>query len=51
MKEKISKLALPMGYSCLPVLIHINGVSDKVVDEGYFSKIIDFGTFLTQNDA
>lgn len=46
MDEKISKLALPMGFSCWPVLIHVNGVSEKVEDRGYFTEIIDFGDFL-----
>jgi len=25
------------------VLIHVNGVEERVVDERYFDKIIDFG--------
>lgn len=46
-KEKISKLSIPRGCSCLPVLIHVNGVHDKVVDSNYFFKIIDFTEALT----
>jgi AAA+ ATPase superfamily predicted ATPase len=45
-KEKISNISLPRGFSCWPVLIHVNGVSDAVVDSGYFTKIIDFSTLL-----
>ncbi len=45
-KEKLSKLVLPRGFSCLPVLIHANGVSDEVIESNYFFKIIDFGELL-----
>lgn len=41
-KEKIERLQKPHGYSCFPVLIHINGVSDTVKDSGFFYRIIDF---------
>lgn len=30
----------------MPVLIHVNGVSDTVVDQQYFTKIIDFSEIL-----
>lgn len=46
-KNKISKISIPRGYSCLPVLIHVNGVHDKIVDNNYFFKIIDFSEALT----
>jgi AAA+ ATPase superfamily predicted ATPase len=46
MAEKLSKLKLPRGVSAWPVLIHVNGVSEKVEDSGYFTKIIDFSEFL-----
>lgn len=45
-KEKISRLSIPRGYSCLPVLIHAHGVSDSVMDRNYFFKIIDFSDAL-----
>jgi AAA+ ATPase superfamily predicted ATPase len=41
-KEKIDKLSIPKGMSCCPVLIHVNGVSDSVIDADYFTEIIDF---------
>ncbi|MCX7114612.1 MAG: ATP-binding protein [Gammaproteobacteria bacterium] len=47
LKDKIAKLVLPRGYACLPVLIHVNGVSDEVCDSGYFFRMIDFGQFCT----
>ncbi len=46
MKEKLAKLTLPKRFSCWPVLIHVNGVSDQVMDDGYFAKTINFSEFL-----
>ena len=40
-EEKIRRLTKPKNYSCNPVLIHINGVSDSVIDSGFFAHIID----------
>jgi AAA+ ATPase superfamily predicted ATPase len=45
-KDKIYRLKKPKGYSCRPILIHVNGVSESVVDQDYFAKIIDFGELL-----
>lgn len=45
-KEKINKLKLPKEFSCLPVLIVANEVSQKIVEENYFAKIIDLRDFL-----
>ncbi|MEI8295432.1 MAG: hypothetical protein WCG04_02780 [Alphaproteobacteria bacterium] len=41
-KAKIANIALPKSFSCRPALIHVNGVSDEVIQSGYFSTIIDF---------
>lgn len=46
-QEKIAQLDRPKWYSCRPVLIHVNGVMDSVVESGFFSHIIDFSQFLT----
>lgn len=45
-QQKIEKLAIPKGFSVRPVLIHVNGVKDTVIESDYFSKIIDFSQFL-----
>lgn len=45
-KEKLSKIILPRGFACLPVLIHVNGVSDEVKNSNFFFKIIDFSEFV-----
>ncbi len=45
-RKKIENLALPRGFSCCPVLIHVNGVHDSVIDSGYFTEIINFSHAL-----
>ena len=45
-QEKISRLERPKGYSCRPVLFHVNGVEDSLLESDYFSQIIDFGELL-----
>ncbi len=45
-EEKTKRLAYPKGYSIRPVLIHVNGVTQGVIESGYFDKIIDFSEFL-----
>lgn len=46
MKQKIKNLTRPKGFSCRPVLIQVNGVQEGVIEQDYFSKIIDFGELL-----
>lgn len=46
MEEKIKRLKVPKRFSIRPVLVHVNGVEDRVLDEGYFDKIIDFSKLL-----
>lgn len=48
MQDKLSRFALPRGFACSPVLIHVNGVEDAVRDADYFSSIIDFGELLSE---
>lgn len=45
-EEKLNRLKLPRGFSCRPVLIHVNEVSEEVVDRGYFAHIIDLSELL-----
>ncbi|MBS0654403.1 MAG: ATP-binding protein [Verrucomicrobia bacterium] len=44
--SKIKALQIPRGFSYRPVLIHVNGVDEKVLDLDYFSDIISFGNLL-----
>jgi len=46
METKRKRLKNPKFCSIRPVLIHVNGVEESVLDEGYFDKIIDFGQLL-----
>jgi uncharacterized protein len=46
-QEKIKKLKLPKRLSCRPVLIHVSGVERNVVENDYFSAIIDFGEIVS----
>lgn len=45
-QKKINSLHRPRGTSCRPVLIHVNGVSEQLIEEDYFSAIIDVSSFL-----
>lgn len=45
-KQKIECLAAQKQFSIWPVLIHVNGVSDSVLESGFFSRIVDFGALL-----
>ncbi len=49
-KNKIENLVVPKAYTCLPVLIQVNGVKQEVVDDGYFVKIINFGDIFKHGD-
>ena len=46
MEKKLSALSIPRGFSCLPVLIQVNGVHDSVLDSNYFFKVINFSDLL-----
>jgi uncharacterized protein len=46
-QQKIEALHYPKGFSCRPILIHVNGVHQDVEDSRFFSDIIDFSKFLT----
>jgi uncharacterized protein len=45
-QEKLDRLELPRGFSCRPVFVHINGVTEELADRGFFAKIIDFSELL-----
>lgn len=45
-QQKIAALNLPRGFSCRPVLIHVNGVQDSVIESDFFAAIIDFSQLL-----
>ncbi len=45
-QEKIDRIKRPLGFSVRPVLIHVNGVSEEVLEQDFFSDIIDMCQFL-----
>ena len=45
-KNKINSLSITKKIAVLPVLIHVNGVCDSVLESNYFFKIIDFSELL-----
>ena len=45
-QKKIDSLKFPKGFSIRPVLVHVNGVHEDVIDSDYFSGIIDISKFL-----
>ena len=45
-QNKIEALKYPKGHSCRPVLIHVNGVTQDVIDRHYFAAIIDMCEFI-----
>lgn len=47
-KQKIKRMSLPVHTSYRPVLIHVNGVREDVVDSGFFAHIINFSELLEQ---
>ncbi|MFA6037704.1 MAG: ATP-binding protein [Legionellales bacterium] len=46
MEEKIKRIHLSSRFSCRPVLIHVNGVTEELTHSRFFSKIIDFSDLL-----
>jgi len=47
MEKKRRSLKIPRFCSIRPILVHVNGVEENVLDERYFDKIVDFGELLT----
>ena len=45
-QNKIDALQFIKGFSCRPVLIHINGVTSNLIDSDYFAAIIDAGQLM-----
>jgi uncharacterized protein len=45
-ETKINRISKPNNVSCFPVLIHVNGITDALIDSNYFSAIIDFSTLI-----
>lgn len=48
MQAKIAAFKTPQGFSSRAVLIHVNGVTDNVIESQFFSAIINFGELLKE---
>jgi len=48
MQQKIDRLKRPKGFSCRPVLIHVNGVTEDLVESDYFAAIVDFSQLISE---
>ena len=49
MELKLKTLSVPRGFSLRPVLIHVNGVTQDVIDADYFAAIVDLGQLLVDS--
>lgn len=47
-KEKIKKIYKPKNFSIRPILIHVNGIDEAVVESDFFASVIDFSQFLSE---
>jgi hypothetical protein len=47
MEIKRKNLKTPRYCSIRPILIHVNGIEESVLDERYFDKVVDFGELLS----
>lgn len=45
-QQKIERIVKAKHFSFRPVLIHINGVTDELIESEFFSSIVDFGQLL-----
>ena len=45
-EDRLQRLVKPRHTSIFPVLIHVGGVSPKVIESGFFTQVIDFGDAL-----
>lgn len=46
MEKNIERMSIPKGTSIRPVLIHVNGVSQAVMESEVFNDIVDFSQFF-----
>ncbi|QQR79414.1 MAG: AAA family ATPase [Deltaproteobacteria bacterium] len=47
-QQKIDRLSLPRNFSIRPILIHVNGFHESLIESEFFSHIIDFADFLEE---
>jgi len=47
-QEKINALSHSKMMSIRPILIHVNGVDDSIIEDDFFASIVNLGDFLSQ---
>lgn len=47
MKDRVSRLQIPRYQGVVPVLFHIGGVTDSVIEQDYFYRIIDLSALVS----
>lgn len=45
-QKKIDLLKIPKGFSCRPILIYVNELNERILEEDYFAQTIDFGDLM-----
>ena len=45
-QEKIKRIKKPKSFTCVPVLVHANGITEELEDNGFFYRIINFSDYL-----
>ncbi len=51
MQDKLNRFSTPRDHSIVPVLFHIGGVSDAVIDHDYFYRIVDLASLVAPEMA
>lgn len=46
MEKKLTSLSIPRGFSIRPILVHVNGVSQGVMESEIFNDVVDFSKFF-----
>ncbi len=47
-RTKMDRIACPKRFSIIPLLVHVNGVTEELAEQRFFSRIIDFGDLLVR---
>lgn len=50
-KEKIKRMKVPKGFSIRCYLVHLGELSDAVIEEDFFDKIISFDKFISSDNS
>src|SRR3990167_6692825 len=46
MRDKLQRFKVAKHFTCIPVLIHLNGVTDELESSDYFARVIDFSSLI-----